>query len=112
MQISNLEHHPPPVASDHSVMIFDLNFHTEQSTASTKCYYNKANLSEIRQHRIENDWSYEFITEYEILSAKAYWLAFKNKIHNIRDKFVLKRSTGVPHWKSKGNIPIKTEKTR
>ena len=36
MQISNLEHHSPLGASDHSVITFDFNFHTEQPTASTK----------------------------------------------------------------------------
>ena len=39
-------------------------------------------------------------------SVDELWNSFKSEIHEFRNKFVLKQLSGVPSWKTKGNVPI------
>ena len=45
-------------------------------------------------------------------SVETYWSKIKEKLYELRDKFVQKVSiTGAPHWSSKGTLPLDS-KTR
>ena len=104
MQIKNNPNHAPLGAPDHSVISFCFNLYSENIPRSTRYSYEQVDYSEIRQSLTKNGWAARFINNYQTQSTESCWSAFKEMMHEIRGKYVGKRQTGDPHWKSKGDI--------
>ena len=57
-----------------------------------------------------SDWETEMETYAINANVENYWSKIKDKLYQLRDKYVPKTTkNNAPHWSSKGSVPLDVE---
>lgn len=105
MQVSQLEYHAPLGKSDHCVLSFRYDCYVDYCQPQKRYAFHKADYDEMRQHLQDTNWVETFLQETDKIPVNEKWKIFKNKLHEVRDKFV-PTTTSDMAWKKKGSIPV------
>lgn len=106
-QVQNLQYLSPLGKSDHSVLSFTFDCYSERKANSKRYTYDAVDYTILRQFLSTNDWSNELQENINGKSVNQSWKLFKDKILELRNRFVPLKETDCQHWnKRKGAIPI------
>ena len=108
-QLNNLDYLSPLGKSDHCVLTFSVDCHTEGKPKSTRYKYDSADFEEMRKDLDSSNWQQEFIRTVDQKSVEDLWKIFKDKFLNLRNSFVPLKEVGGQDWRKKGKVPIGRE---
>ena len=105
MQVSNISHHAPLGKSDHSIITFNFHCYLDYTKPKARFNYNKTDYQMMRDYL--PGWKENILSTAQDANVEDLWCAIKQKLHEVRDKFVPKtKVSGKPTWKNKGSPPI------
>ena len=104
-QISNLEYNAPLGKSDHSTLYFVYDCYINTNSIKDRFQFDKADYVSMIEDLEESNWLGEYIQTANTRSVNESWGILKDKIINLRDRYVPKKN-GVDLWNLKGKIPI------
>ena len=106
MQVTNVQHLAPLGKSDHSVILFDFCSYIDYSKPKDTYNYNKGDYEGMINELVGSGWCEEYVKGAKNRTVEENWLLLKNKLINLRNKFVpLQKGSSKPRWK-KGGVPI------
>ena len=108
-QISKLKYSTPLGKSDHSVLTFVFHCYLDIKENSTKYMYERADYAAMNNYLNGIEWSKGFIATKNGKSVDNLWNEVKDMLLFLRDQYVPKKTSGIPTWRKKGNMPIKVE---
>ena len=112
-QISEISYDSPLGKSDHSTLNFEFNCLIERPTKRETFNYLKGDYESMRNDLEASDWETEMKTYAINASVENYWSKIKDKLYQLRDKYVPKTTkNNAPHWSSKGSVPLDVEARR
>ena len=105
-QLSDLVYLAPLGKSDHSVLSFTFDCYFETETLSERYNYAKANFTAMKEHLSESDWLTTYDQKAVTMSVEESWLMLKNKILELRNRYVPSLKNNTASWRWKGGIAI------
>ena len=106
MQVSHIEYHAPLGKSDHCVITFKYHCHLDYFQPKERYVYHKTDFNSMRRQLVLSNLTEKFMIQNQSKSVDELWNSFKSEIHEIRNKFVPKQLSGIPSWKTKGNVQL------
>ena len=112
LQVSDVVHQAPIGKSDHDVLTFRYHCYLDYRKPKTRYNFAKGNYEAMREHLKNSKWVEKFSFEFQDNNVEQNWLSFKDKIIDLRNKFIPKVThDDKPKWNNKGTFPI-DKKTR
>ena len=109
MQVTDIRHLAPLGKSDHSVILFDFCCYIDYSKPRDTFDYAKGNYHAMRDELLNSDWCRKYITVIANGSVEEVWLLLKDKLIELRNKYVpVRKAPSKPSWR-KPLIPISAE---
>ena len=109
MQVADVQHFAPLGKSDHSVILFNFCSYIDYSKPKDTYNYEKGDYEGMIKEIVSLGWCKEFITGAKNRTVEENWLLLKDKLTDLRNRFVpLRKGSLKPRWKKVG-IPINDE---
>ena len=109
MQVADIQHLAPLGKSDHSVILFNFCIYIDYSKPKDTYDYEKGDYEGMIKELVSSGWCKEFVTGAKDRTVEENWLLLKDKLTDLRNRFVpLRKGSLKPRWKKVG-IPINDE---
>ena len=107
LQVSDIIHQAPIGKSDHDVLCFRYHCYIDYQKQKTRFNFAKGNYVAMKEHLANSRWTEKFSSTFQDHNIEQNWLSFKNKILDLKDKFIPKETyENKPKWGKKGTFPI------
>ena len=108
-QISDLAYLAPLGRSDHCILAFNFECYLEQTSPSEIFEYAKASFTAMKRDLEDSGWVDDFTLRTTRMDTETSWQLFKNKILELREKYVPCIKNGTPTWSGKRTIAVNQE---
>ena len=108
-QISDLAYLAPLGRSDHCILAFNFECYLEQTSPSERFEYAKASFTAMERDLEDSGWVDDFNLRTTRMDTETSWQLFKNKILELREKYVPCIKNGTPTWSGKRTIAVSQE---
>ena len=109
MHVTDVKHLAPLGKSDHSVILFNFCSYIDYSKPKDTYNYNKGDYEGMANDLTSSGWCEEFVSAAKNRTAEENWLFLKEKLTDLRNRFVpLQKGSSRPRWK-RGGVPINDE---
>ena len=103
MQVSDLQYNAPLGKSDHCTISFKYNCYVDFSKPQERCAFHKGDYDSMRYLLTSAKWKDTFLENDG--TVEDMWQVFKDKMHELQQRFIPKVSFGVS-WRKKGSVPV------
>ena len=107
--VPELNYNAPLGKSDHSILSFNFNCYFTYNSPNKRYRYDQTDFTSIKEELDVTNWLANFVKIADSLSVQECWEKFKQKILDLRDRYVPSKEEREPFWKTKGKIPINQE---
>ena len=109
MQVSDVQHLAPLGKSDHSVILFNFCSYVDYSKPKDTYNYEKGDYEGMTRELVSSAWCDDYVNGARNRTVEENWLLLKNKLIDLRNRFVpLRKGSSKRRWK-KSRIPINDE---